>query len=140
MALVAVLHDQDLKHARQANKSRSGQQGQRGPPAPFDLPLPDRGPVNLRQCLFDTTGDPPDHESTNRQQRQQLNHRFYCDGDDHAVMAFVGVQITGAEQHREQRQPHRDPKRRLCRIDLAAAGRGLRLGAGKDRQGQGNRL
>jgi hypothetical protein len=55
----------------------------------------------------------PRPRNAHRHQRHQLDHRLDRDGGDDAVVLLFGVQVAGAEQDGEQRQPRRHPDRRL---------------------------
>ena len=110
MAFVLILDDQHLEHARQGQEGRGRQQGQPDPAPPVHLPLTDLRGVDPFHHRADPARQPPDHEDTDGDQREKLDHRLDCDGHDHAVMAFVGIQIARAEQDGEQRQPDRHPK------------------------------
>ncbi len=64
VTFVVILHHQHLKHPRQADEGRSGQQRQRGPTAALDLPFTKGRAVDLRPRLHDAAGQPPNPANT----------------------------------------------------------------------------
>ena len=133
MAFIDIFHHHDLKHARQTDDRRCGQQRDRGPAPAIHIPLTDLGGVDPRQCFGETPAQPPDHENPHSDQRKELDHRLQRHGDHHAVVPFVGIEIARAEKDRKGRKPDGSPKR-------AVIGGQIRVGIGKDRQRQSDRL
>lgn len=114
LAFINVFDHQNLKHARQGQEGGRRQEGQADPTPPrAHLPVSDRRGINGAGDFSRPTGDaPPDHENPpDRQQGDQLDHRFDRDGGDNAVVAFVGVQIAGAEGDGKDRKTGGHPKR-----------------------------
>ena len=112
MPLVAVFHHQNLKHPRQADDRRRRQKDQPDPAIRLNNPVgigKGLDPVNDRRR---PTCQPPDHEHPHRQQGHQFDHRLDSNRGDNPVVLLFGIQIAGAEQDGEQRQPRRHPDSR----------------------------
>ncbi|MNJ62633.1 hypothetical protein D3C77_584820 [compost metagenome] len=67
-------------------------------------------------------------ERADGQERQQLDHRFEGNGQNHAAVVFGDIQAAGTEHDGEQRQYQRDHQ---CSVLYAATGG---VGAGADQQ------
>ena len=123
MRLVDVFHHHDLKHARQADHRcrRHGDQGE--PAVGLHLPSLDFDRRDLVDHRPDPAGEPPNDKDPDGEQCHQLDHRLHGNRRHNAVVLFFGVQIAGAEQNGEERQPCRDPQ---CNVLMA--GQKPRLG------------
>ena len=137
MPLILVFDHHHLKHPRQAQKRRRRDKREPSPAAGRDLPISDLAGVNPLQCMDDPVAEPPDHENPYRQKRQKLYYRLKRDGDDHAVMTLVRVEVSRAEKDGEDHKPQCHVKRRVLHgtcIDKSP----FRLGKGGE--GEAHRL
>jgi len=137
VVLVFVLYHHHLKHARQAQQGHCREHGKTDPAGAGHLEARNPGGLDPLECARDAPRQPPDNEHPHREQRAELDHGFHRDGHDHAVMALVGVEIAGAEQDGEKRQPDRHPKRGGLHV---GQGGGRRIGFGEGGKGQRDRL
>ncbi len=110
VAFVSILDHQDLEHARQAQERSPREENEADPAPAFLIPEHDVGLVNPRQHLARSACNAPNNENANGDQREKLNYCLNRDGDDNAVVAFVGIKVTGAENHGKDRQTDRDPE------------------------------
>ena len=119
MGFVDVLDDRDLKLPRQADDGDHGQRGEREPGAVAAGGVQGEQPGHLRACrrlgenigeaVVELEGD----EDADREEGEQLDHRFEGDGCDKAFVVFAGVDVADAEQDREGRHGERNVKRRV---------------------------
>ena len=112
MALFLVLDDQNLEHPRQAQEGRRRKTRQGQPAVGLDLPIPQARGIDPRQRFRNAAADAPDYEDPHGHQRHQLDHCLDRDGHDDPVVAFVCVQVPGAEKHGEKGQARRHPEGR----------------------------
>ena len=137
MFFVRVFDDQHLKHARQTQERRTGQEDQAEPATTGLFPCRNRRGINQRDGVFQTTRDPPDDENPDGNKRNQLDHRLNRNRDHNAMVAFVRIKVPRAENNGERRQSNGHPKRRTCEV-FAAPNAVIQFG--KYSQGQGHRL
>ena len=137
MPFIGVFHHQHLKHARKRQEGGRRQECQADPARPVELPGGDGRGLDRACNTADAACHAPGDKNAHRQERHQLDHGFDGDGGDHARMAFVHVQVAGAKQNGEHRQPHRHPQRGGRQVRGLKTRRPL---GGKDRKGQRHRL
>ena len=123
VALVDVLDHGHLELARQADDRGCRQECQRYPARVENIAgtVDDLG-IDVGKHLLDAAGHAVDHEQTDRKQRGELDHRLDRNRRDHAVMAFVGVDVARAEQDREQGHAGGDHERAETDVDVTNDG------------------
>ena len=97
MRIISGLDDQNLKHARQAQKRRRGQKRNTRPATAIDLPDADFRCVDAFKDVRNAIRQPPDNENADRQKRSKLHHRLDRNRHHDAMVPFVRVQISRAE-------------------------------------------
>jgi hypothetical protein len=137
--LFDVFDHHHLEHAWQGDDGGGGEQDQPRPPAWHQLPVRDRRGGDTVDHRADPACQTPDHIDADQDQCDQLHYRLDRDGRDDAVVLFLGVQVPGAEQDGEQRQPRRDPDRDGALIGQHPALRPVG-GEGPERQRHGLEL
>ena len=100
-AFVAVFNHKHLEHARQTQKRGGGHENQANPAAGLRRPLRLSGCINQIHRRTNAPRNTPNNKHTNGQQCEQFHHRFHGNRNNDAVMAFMGIQISGAKQHRK---------------------------------------
>ena len=120
MRIISGLDDQNLKHARQAQKRRSRQKRNTGPATAIDLPDADLRCVDAFEDVRNAIRQPPDNENADRQKRGKLHHRLDRNRHHNAVVPFVRIQISGAEEDGKNGKTDRNPKGR-ARLGIAPA-------------------
>ncbi len=73
-------------------------------------------------------------------QGAELDHRFECDGRNHAVMLLLGIDVACAEEDREQRHRRSDTKGKADIVHTGKAASSRRLGGRDGLDGRGDRL
>ena len=110
MVFVLVLDHHHLKHAGQAQKCRRRQHREPNPATARHLePCNGRGVDPVERCRHPAR-QTPDHEYPDGQKGKELDHRLKRNGHDHTMMALVRIQIAGAKENSEERQPPRHPE------------------------------
>ena len=110
MRLVNVFDHHDLKHARQADHRCCRHRNQGQPAVGLHLPSLGLDRRDLVDHRPDSAGEPPNDKDPDSEQRHQFDHRLDGNRRHNAVVLLFGVQIAGAEQNGEERQPCRDPQ------------------------------
>ena len=113
MAGIDVFHHRDLKLAWQQQRGEQREEYQCAPGAVGGRRVGGGETARnfghlrrLREYVADAVVDAPDDEDADRQEGDKLDHRLDGDRRHHSLMAFGGVQMTGAEQDRKSRQNH----------------------------------
>ena len=112
--LVEVLHDRHLELPRQADHRGGGEEGHGHPARAEDVGPLDRRGGDAGEDRVDAPRDAPDREDADSEERHQLDHRLEGDGGDDAVVALVGVEVAGAEEDGEEREPGGDEEGRAA--------------------------
>ena len=133
VALVDVFDHRDLKLARQHQEGERGEQHQRRPVGRAagvfereqggEIGRDGRTHENIVPTVVDVERD----HHADGQKRDQLDHRLERDRGDHPFVALGGVEVPGAENHRERGQRERHVERG---VEIPVARRG-RSGAGE---------
>ena len=148
MPLVDVLHHHHLELARQEDDRQHRQHGKRKP-----LRIRERSAVlgrgqqraefRHRRGAGEEVGraleQAPGHEDADRDERDQLDHRFEGDGGHHAFVPLGAVDVARAEDHGEACQRERDVERAVL-VPRHALVRCRTGGQGQQRIAAGDRL
>ncbi len=119
MLLVDVLDHRDLELARQEDDRQHRQQHVGEPAAVAEPPGAVEGEqaLQLGHCggarveVAEAVVEPVGDVDADREEGEQLDHRLEGDRRHHALVALGGVEVAGAEQHREGSERQRDVER-----------------------------
>ncbi len=125
--LIGILDDRDVELPGQAEDREQREQGHGHPAGAVDPAGEQTMQVRIGGDLGGELAEPPEgaprDESADRQKRDQLDHRFERDGEDHALVVLGRVDVPGAEQDREQGENQRGDQRRVAPERQARGGR-----------------
>ena len=128
LAFIVVLDHRHVELPRQQDDRHERQQ--RGGEQRVERRLPREDAGGLRAVprrLEQRAGaaeHPEGHEDADREEGEQLDDRFGGDRQHQTVLVFGGVDMAGAEQHREGRHRQRDEQRNIAEQRLRGAGAG----------------